>query len=219
MARSSPLAAARAENDALRLRSGDVRGPGVAPGDVTDDAPENVGSRRRRRVRPGPPGPVATQPGSETAKPGSKTAKPGSKTAAEVVDDDYFGSYSFFDIHRTMLDDVPRTAAYRTALERNPSLTRDAAVVDIGCGTGILSMFAARGGAKRGVGVDGAADIAAVARANVAHNGVSDVVSVVQGKVEELLAEDGVPGGAGSFDVLVSEWMGYALLYESMLTR
>ena len=35
--------------------------------------------------------------------------------------------------------------------------------------------------------------------------------------MEELLAEDGVPGGAGSFDVLVSEWMGYALLYESML--
>ena len=219
------LAEARAENDALRLRVLEMsEALGVAPGDVTDDAPENVGAGllggddASAPVPASAPGPVCgAKPGSETAKPGSKTAKPGSKTAAEVVDDDYFGSYSFFDIHRTMLDDVPRTAAYRTALERNPSLTRDAAVVDIGCGTGILSMFAARGGAKRVVGVDGAADIAAVARANVAHNGVSDVVSVVQGKVEELLAEDGVPGGAGSFDVLVSEWMGYALLYESML--
>ena len=152
-------------------------------------------SEATTRPPPSPPAPVRS--GAKPVrdrKARFKTAKPGSKTAAEVVDDDYFGSYSFFDIHRTMLDDVPRTAAYRTALERNPSLTRDAAVVDIGCGTGILSMFAARGGAKRVVGVDGAADIAAVARANVAHNGVSDVVSVVQGKVEELLAETAFPG-------------------------
>lgn len=168
------------------------------------DAMEDDEEVEKRAAPAAAPGPV-------------RGAKPGPKTAAQVVDDDYFGSYSFFDIHRTMLDDVARTAAYRTALERNPSLMRDAAVVDIGCGTGILSMFAARGGAKRVVGVDGAADIAAVARANVAHNGVSDVVSVTQGKVEELLAADGIPGGAGSFDVLVSEWMGYALLYESML--
>ena len=133
------------------------------------------------------------------------------------MDEDYFGGYGFFDIHRTMLDDVPRTAAYRDALERNPSLIEGAKVLDVGCGTGILSMFAARGGASAVVGVDGAAPMAACARANVAHNGVEDVVSIVQGKVEELLLTGDIPGGANSYDVLVSEWMGYGLLFESML--
>ena len=100
-------------------------------------------------------------------------------------------------------------------------------VLDIGCGTGILSMFAARGGAAKVVGVDGAADIAKVARANAAHNGFGDVITIVQGKVEELIRVDvgdsksAAPEGSEtlqkhSFDVLVSEWMGHALLFESM---
>ncbi len=45
-----------------------------------------------------------------------------------------------------------RTEAYRRALEGNPELLRGAVVLDVGCGTGILSMFAARAGAKRVIG-------------------------------------------------------------------
>ena len=45
-----------------------------------------------------------------------------------------------------------RTEAYREALERNPDLIRGKGVLDIGCGTGILSMFAARAGAARVIG-------------------------------------------------------------------
>jgi len=45
---------------------------------------------------------------------------------------------------------------------------------------------------------------------------LSSYFSAIQGKVEALLESGAIPG-AGSFDVLVSEWMGYALLYESML--
>ena len=37
--------------------------------------------------------------------------------------------------------------------------------------------------------------------------------SVIRGKVEDITLPDSVT----SVDVLVSEWMGYALLYESML--
>lgn len=37
--------------------------------------------------------------------------------------------------------------------------------------------------------------------------------SVIQGKVEEITLPDGIT----HVDIIISEWMGYALLYESML--
>jgi 2-polyprenyl-3-methyl-5-hydroxy-6-metoxy-1,4-benzoquinol methylase len=57
-----------------------------------------------------------------------------------------------------------RTEAYRQALELNPGLLGGARVLDVGCGTGILSMFAARGGAAAVVALDGSDRIAGFAR-------------------------------------------------------
>lgn len=49
------------------------------------------------------------------------------------------------------------------------------------------------------------------ARELVAANGMSDKITLLQGKMEEVqLPVDKV-------DIIVSEWMGYFLLYESML--
>jgi predicted RNA methylase len=79
------------------------------------------------------------------------------------VDDAYFYSYSGLGIHRDMLSDAARTEAYMRALEENPGLIKGKRVLDVGCGTSILSMFAARGGAARVVGVDGSKDIAELA--------------------------------------------------------
>jgi len=47
-----------------------------------------------------------------------------------------------------MLKDTNRTETYRKAIENNPQDFKDKIVLDIGCGTGILSIFAARAGAK-----------------------------------------------------------------------
>ncbi|KXZ55523.1 hypothetical protein GPECTOR_2g1072 [Gonium pectorale] len=143
-----------------------------------------------------------------------------SAAAAETarrVDAAYFDSYSYFDIHREMLGDKPRTEAYRDALERNPSLLRGARVLDVGCGTGILSLFACRAGAARVVAVDGSERIAGFARRHAELAGYADSdggpMSVVCGKLEELDGKLPVQ----QVDVIVSEWMGYALLFETML--
>ena len=128
-------------------------------------------------------------------------------------DDSYFNSYSYFEIHKDMLSDKARTGAYRDALTKNPTLINDANVLDVGCGTGILSMFAARdGGARNVVGVDGSYRIADIARMNVGANGLQDKIEIIEGKLEDMDSIRGAP-----FDVIVSEWMGYGLFFESML--
>ena len=128
----------------------------------------------------------------------------------EDIDRGYFESYSGFGIHREMLADNPRTCSYRTALEGSPDLLQGAAVLDVGCGTGVLSLFAARAGARKVYAVDGSVEIADVARENASRNGFEEVVDVIQGRMEGVTLPEKV-------DVIVSEWMGYCLLYESML--
>jgi type I protein arginine methyltransferase len=124
--------------------------------------------------------------------------------------DYYFNSYSSFYIHEDMIKDTVRTNSYRKAIEGNPDAFKDKVVLDIGCGTGILSIFAARAGAKHVYGLE-FADIADYAKEIVKKNGFADKITIIKSKVEEaILPVDKV-------DIIISEWMGYFLLYESML--
>ena len=129
--------------------------------------------------------------------------------------DYYFGSYSHFGMHEEMLRDEVRTFAYRDSIIKNKHLFENKVVLDIGCGTGILSLFALRdGGAKHVYAVDNA-DIHHFARQILKVNGYEKRVTVVQGKIEEIMKKNLIP--KHGIDVIISEWMGYFLLYESML--
>ena len=66
----------------------------------------------------------------------------------------YFTSYDHHGIHEEMLKDEVRTRSYKDAILQNRHLFKDKVVLDVGCGTGILSMFAAKAGAKHVIGVD-----------------------------------------------------------------
>lgn len=132
----------------------------------------------------------------------------GSEAKSEV--DYYFDSYSHFGIHEEMLKDEVRTSTYMRSILQNRHLFKGRTVLDIGCGTGILSMFAAKAGAARVIGID-CAEIIHKARKIVADNGLADTVTLIKGRVE------GIDLPVKKVDIIVSEWMGYFLLYESML--
>ncbi|KYK54521.1 protein arginine N-methyltransferase [Drechmeria coniospora] len=124
--------------------------------------------------------------------------------------DYYFESYASNEIHETMLKDQVRTDAYRDFIYENKHLFKDKVVLDIGCGTGILSMFCATAGAAQVIAVD-KSEIIIKARENIFNNGLSAIVTCLSGAIEDVkLPVDKV-------DIIVSEWMGYCLLYEAML--
>ncbi|XP_021750563.1 probable protein arginine N-methyltransferase 6 [Chenopodium quinoa] len=121
----------------------------------------------------------------------------------------YFQSYSHLGIHEEMIKDHVRTSTYQNAILKHQHLIAGKVVVDVGCGTGILSIFCAQAGAKRVYAVD-ASDIAVQANEVVNANNLSDIVKVLHGRVEDVEIDEEV-------DIIISEWMGYMLLYESML--
>lgn len=53
-----------------------------------------------------------------------------------------------------MIKDFTRTDAYRKAIEYNNEVFEGKVVLDVGCGSGILSIFAAKAGAKHVYAVD-----------------------------------------------------------------
>ncbi|PGH37129.1 protein arginine N-methyltransferase 3 [[Emmonsia] crescens] len=145
---------------------------------------------------------------SAASNTGGKSEASGSGRFHEA-ESGYFTSYSYNGIHESMLKDSVRTDAYRDFIYDNKSLFKDKVVLDVGCGTGILSMFCAKAGAKMVIAVDNS-DIIDRAREIVYDNGFGDVIKCIRGKIEEV--ELPVP----KVDIIVSEWMGYCLLFEAM---
>eukprot|EP00934_Nitzschia_sp_Nitz4_P006177 Nitzschia sp. Nitz4//scaffold50_size126154//101663//103028//NITZ4_003700-RA/size126154-augustus-gene-0.130-mRNA-1//-1//CDS//3329553743//6167//frame0 len=183
----------------------------IEPGEKEDGPP-----RKKQQIShessttssplPAPETQATSTANSPIAPPSVVTAEPNDKTSKDY----YFDSYSHHAIHEEMLKDEVRTRTYEMAIMQNKHVFQDKIILDVGCGTGILSMFAAKAGAKHVYAVD-CSSIVEQARQIVELNGLADKITIIKGKIEEI--DLPVP----QVDVIVSEWMGYFLLYESML--
>ncbi|XP_076806744.1 protein arginine N-methyltransferase 6-like [Clavelina lepadiformis] len=136
--------------------------------------------------------------------------KPKRPKLAPNAEKSYFESYADITVHEEMLGDDIRTNIYKKALFNSKNAIKDKVVLDVGAGTGILSCFCAQAGAKKVYAVE-ASSIAEQAKKVIMANGLQDQIDVIQGVMEDITLPEKV-------DVIVSEWMGYCLLYESMLT-
>jgi predicted nicotinamide N-methyase len=114
--------------------------------------------------------------------------------------------------HFTMLRDEMRAAAYDAAMRR--AVTPQSRVLEIGCGSGILAMMAARAGAKSVVTCEMTPAIAKQAAEIIAQNGYADRVRVIAKHSHKLDVETDLGGRA---DILVSEILGSNLLGEFVL--
>ncbi len=115
--------------------------------------------------------------------------------------------YAEFEVHRSMIMDRIRTDSFRRAIE---AVVRPGDIVlDVGAGSGILSVFAARAGASRVYAVE-QTTIAVMAQELAAANGVADIVQVIQADIEAIEPPERV-------DVIVSEWLGGFGIDEGML--
>ncbi|XP_050391709.1 protein arginine N-methyltransferase 3 isoform X1 [Patella vulgata] len=144
------------------------------------------------------------------AEPSVPVGPPSVQNLQQDEDESYFDSYSHFGIHHQMLQDKVRTESYRDFMLENRDYFKDKIVLDVGCGTGILSMFAAKAGASHVIGVD-QSEIIYQAMDIVRENGLHDKITLLKGRLEDVdLPYEKV-------DIIISEWMGYFLLFESML--
>ena len=120
----------------------------------------------------------------------------------------YSGSYHDIETHKMMLQDVIRTEAYERAIRH--FVKPGCSVMDFGCGTGILSIFASKFGAKKVFAVDRSFFIQAaweIAQNNNIEN--IDFYHCDHVEIEKELDT--------KVDILLSEWMGHFLFFEAML--
>jgi hypothetical protein len=120
--------------------------------------------------------------------------------------------------HWVMLSDAHRNSTYEAALMRALQM-RDPErrlVLDVGGGSGLLSMMAARAGADHVVCVEATAHVALQAREIVATNGFADKVTVVAAHSTAVQVGQ-TPQLPRAPDILVTEIFDYQLLGEQCL--
>jgi len=110
------------------------------------------------------------------------------------------GKYNSFFSHRTMVQDSYRTINWKQAIEK--TVKKNDIVIDVGSGSGILSIFSAHAGAKKVHAVEKSKDACGLIKKMVARNNLNDVVEVHNCSAAEFLKKN------VSADVVLSECIG-----------
>lgn len=118
----------------------------------------------------------------------------------------YRMSYRDVAMHKVMLQDVVRTDAYEKSISE--VVKAEHSVLDFGCGTGILAIFAARAGARKVIAVDRSPFVRTAKK--IATKNDFHKIEFYHADHQSLQLDEKV-------DVIVSEWMGHCLFYEAML--
>jgi hypothetical protein len=164
-------------------------------------------------TRPGPDGSIPTDDDEAAAADDAQVANQVyyEKEGYDPFEDDaYFDSYTDLGLQAEMIGDEKRSRAYLEAMMRFSEIDfKDKVVLDCGTGTGLLSYFAVKAGARVVYAVEGSG-IAPQTLQGVRDNALSDKIIVFHGRMEEVVLPQKV-------DIIVSEWMGAALIFESML--
>lgn len=119
----------------------------------------------------------------------------------------FIPEYELVPVHKLMLSDRIRTKFFCDAIEARTDT--DSIVVDLGAGTGILSLAAARAGAKRVYAIE-RTRIANVADRLFKKNQLAEKICLlIQDSKEAIIPE--------AVDLIVSEWIGVHVFQENML--
>ena len=121
------------------------------------------------------------------------------KKAHETNGDTYAHTHHIFRAHEPLLADPNRNRAFYRALKE--CITADSTVLDIGSGTGIWAITAARLGAKRVVAVEKDELLIPIIRTLLRENGVEKKVEIVTTDSRQLKLRE-------RFDVIISETIG-----------
>lgn len=125
----------------------------------------------------------------------------------------YWGVKNFIPSwHLPIINDPERIGVYAQALEQ--SVRPHMSVLEIGAGSGILSMIAARAGARHVYACEMEPRLAQVAQENINKNGLADRITLLVKKSTDLQIGTDLPEPV---DLLVSEIVDNALLGEEVL--
>jgi predicted RNA methylase len=114
--------------------------------------------------------------------------------------------FTHYDIEWCLYDER-RLRQYQAAIQKK---SKDKVVVDIGAGTGVLSLFAAQAGARRVYAIEINPRAAGIIAHHAERNGFGEIIQVIHG--DGMAVE--LPEKA---DLIVSEMMSCGLFYEPQI--
>ena len=107
-----------------------------------------------------------------------------------------------------MLSDGPRNRALRESIEK--LVTADTNFLDVGAGTGVWAILAAKLGAKRVVAVEIEESLIPLIHKHAQENGVADKIEIIHGNIDDVQLN-------GKFDLIVAEFFGVDVYGEKTI--